>query len=282
MVILRIDFNSKIGLGHLKRQEAFIKKWRMKNRKFIIVCKECNEKLTKLPVIKIKNEEEFFEIVKKLNPKEVIVDNYNFTIEYEKKFKKLFPNIKLIVFDDTYENHFCDIVINHNIYAKKEKYKNKVPKFTKIICDGPYLREEFYIEKNKKYPNKNQVLIAIGGADNKNLTPKIIEILREFEFKITVLTTTANKNLNTLKKIYNIELHINSNNVAKLMKQSTLIITTPSVLLNEVYFLNKDFIAIKTAENQKEMINFLKEKNLDYLEKFDKEKLKNLIKKRIK
>ena len=282
MIILRIDFSSKIGLGHLKRQEAFIKKFSMDNRKWIIVCKECDEKLTNLPIIKIKNEEEFFEIVRKLKPKEVIVDNYEFTIEYEKKFKKFFPDIKLIVFDDTYENHFCDMVINHNIYAKKEKYKNKVPKFTKIICNGPYLREEFYIEKNKTYPNRNQVLIAIGGADNKNLTPKIIDVLRDFEFKIAVLTTTANKNLNILKKIDDIELYINSNNVAKLIKQSNLIITTPSVLLNEVYFLNKDFIAIKTAENQKEMINFLKEKNLDYLVTFDKEKLKNLIKKRIK
>jgi len=128
MQIIRIDFNSKIGLGHLKRQETFIsEKLKVKSKKFIIICKECDENLTKLPVIKIKNEEEFFEKVKELKPKEVIVDNYNFTFENEKRFKNLFPNIKLTVFDDTYETHFCDEIVNCNLYAKKEKYK--VPSF---------------------------------------------------------------------------------------------------------------------------------------------------------
>ncbi len=83
------------------------------------------------PLITIKDEDEFFAQVKKLKPKEVVVDNYNFTYNNEKDFKKRFSHIKLSIFDDDYREHFCDEIINHNISAKKENYPN--PKIVKII-----------------------------------------------------------------------------------------------------------------------------------------------------
>ena len=143
-----------------------------------IICKECDESLTKLPVIKIKNEKEFFERVKELNPKEVIVDNYNFSYENEKEFKKLFPKIKLIVFDDTYEKHFCDEIINHNLGAVKEKYKN--PEIVKII--KPLIREEFYKAKRKKL-KKEGIFISLGGSDAKGLTLKVLKLLKPMKIK---------------------------------------------------------------------------------------------------
>jgi len=165
VIILRIDFNSEIGLGHLKRQETFIsEKLKVKNEKFLIICKECDKNLTKLPIIKIKNEDEFFEKVKKLKPKEVIVDNYNFTFEHEKRFKKLFPNIKLTVFDDTYEKHFCDEIVNCNLYAKKEKYK--IPSFCKVKIIPPLIRDEFKKAKRQKF-KRNGIFISFGGTDAK-------------------------------------------------------------------------------------------------------------------
>jgi len=260
ITILRVDFSSKIGLGHLKRQEAFIKEEgrRKKEEEIIIVCKECDEKLTKLPIIKVKNEKEFFKKVKELKPKEVIVDNYNFTFENEKEFKKLFPDIKLIVFDDTYEKHFADLIINHNLGAKKEKYSE--PNKVKII--KPLIRDEFKKAKRKKF-KKEGIFISLGGSDSNNLTLKLLKILKPLKPKINLYITSANKNLEKIKKFCKInkwcKLHINED-VSIGMAKSEFAIITPSVISYEAIFMNLPFLAIQTADNQKEVVKYLKRK----------------------
>ncbi len=259
MQIIRIDFSSKIGLGHLKRQEAFLNgKWKMENGKFLIICNKCDERLTKLPIIKIKDEKEFFEKVKELRPKEVIVDNYNFTYEDEKKFKKLFPDIKLIVFDDTYEKHYADLIINHNLGAKKEKYEN--PEIIKII--KPLIRKEFKITKKKKF-KRDGIFISLGGSDSNGLTLKVLKTLKPIKPKVNLYITSANKNLEKIKKFAFlnrwVKLHIDED-VSLGMAKSEFGIITPSVISYEAIYMNLPFIAIKTADNQKEVAKYLKRK----------------------
>ena len=256
MVLLRVDFSSKIGLGHLKRQEAFIQ--RMENREWRIICKECDENLTKLPVIKVKDEKEFFQKVKELKPKEIIVDNYNFTYKDEKEFKKLFPKIKLIVFDDTYEKHFCDEIINHNLGVNIKKYEN--PKIVKNI--KPLIRKEFYEAKKKRF-KKEGVFISLGGSDSKNLTLKVLKILKPLKIKVNLYITSANKNLDKIKKFTFlnkwVKLHINED-ISIGMAKSEFGIITPSVISYEAMFMKLDFLAIQTVDNQKEVAKYLKRK----------------------
>ena len=256
MVILRIDFSSKVGLGHLKRQEAYIQRKNIKN--LIILCKECDEKLTKLPIIKIKNKEEFFEKIKELKPKEIIVDNYNFTCEDEKRFKALFPDIKLILFDDTYEKHCCDEIINHNLGAKKEKYAN--PKIVKVI--KPLIRNEFKKVKKRKF-KRSGIFISLGGSDSKNLTIRILKILKPIKPKVNLYITSANQNLDKIKKFAFLNRWVNlyiNKGVSLGMAKSKFGIITPSVISYEAIYMNLPFIAIKTADNQKEVAKYLKRK----------------------
>ena len=258
MRIIRVDFSSEIGLGHLKRQEAFIQKWRMESGEWRIICKECDEKLTKLPIIKIKNEEEFFEKIKELQPKKVIVDNYNFTYEDEKKFKELFPDVKLIVFDDTYEKHYTDVIINHNLGVKLEKYEN--PEIVRII--KPLIRSEFKKAK-KKHFKRDGIFISLGGSDAKGLTLKVLKILKPIKPKVNLYITSANKDLEKIKKFAFlnrwVNLHIDED-VSIGMAKSSFGIITPSVISYEAIYMNLPFIAIKTANNQKEAIKYLKRK----------------------
>jgi len=250
----------------------------VKNEKFIIVCKECIENLSPYPIIKIKNEEEFFEKVKELKPKEVIVDNYNFTYENEKQFKTLFPNIKLICFDDLYFPHYCDEIINHNFYAKKEKYKN-LPSFTKIKIIKPLIRKEFKIAKKKRY-KKEGIFLSLGGSDAKGLTLKILKILKPLKIKVNIYTTSANKNLEKLKKFAFlnkwVRIHIDED-VAIGMAKSKFGIITPSVISYEAIYMNLPFIAIEIADNQKHISKFLKQKGYKILNERDIKKVKDLL-----
>ncbi len=221
------------------------------------------------PLIAIKDEEEFFLHVKRLQPKEVIVDNYNFTSEDEKRFKELFPHIKLSCFDDDYRDHFCDEIINHNISADKSRYEN--PDIVKII--PPLIREEFKQEKKIKREKIYDYFIAMGGSDTKNLNIKILEVLPK-DKKSAVVTTTANKHLKKLKEYIkdkkNISLHVNSDKVAKLLNQSSFAIVTPSVIVHEVLFMQTPFVAIKTAPNQDDIYRYLTKKGYETYESFEK------------
>ena len=240
----------------------------------LIICKECDEKLTKLPIIRIKNEEEFFKKVKELKPNEVIVDNYNFTLENEKEFKSLFSNIKLIVFDDTYERHFADLIINHNLGTKKEKYEK--PEKVKII--KPLIRDEFKKAKRKKF-KKDGIFISLGGSDSKGLTLKVLKILKSLKPKINLYITSANKDLEKIKKFafLNIWVHLHINeDVAIGMAKSKFGIITPSVISYEAIFMNLEFLAIQTADNQKEVAKYLKRK-YKVIDEREIKKIKNFI-----
>ena len=293
-ILFRADSSTNIGTGHIMRDLVLAKKFSKKNNVFFATINlkgNINFKIKKAGFKNIfllsDSVKELDKVIKKYKIDLLVIDSYKFDYRFEKNIKFLNPKLKIFVIDDKYKRHFCDVLLNHNIHANKKRYKKLVPKSCKILCGSRYtlLREEFYKEKNRFYPDTKKVLIALGGTDGENLTLKILKILEKFNLKIAILTTTANKNLKYLKnylKNTDIELHINSNQVAKLMQQSSLIITTPSVMLNEVYFLKKDFIAIKSAENQKEMIEFLKREAFDILESFNEEKFIKLIKKRFK
>jgi UDP-2,4-diacetamido-2,4,6-trideoxy-beta-L-altropyranose hydrolase len=253
MRIFRVDYSSEIGFGHLKRSLVYAK-----NFENVIYISKAKENLTSYKFYHIENEEEFFEIVKKLTPKEVIVDNYNFTIEYQKKFKKLFPNIKLSIFDDTYEDYFCDEIINHNLGVNKYKYKNL--NIVKII--SPLIDEKFIKLKNRRF-KKDGIFVSFGGTDASGIGLKVLKFLKDK--KINFYTTSANKNLKKLKRFANLHKNIKlyiDEDVALGMAKSEFGILTPSVISYEALYLNLPFIAIQTADNQKEVAKYLRKKRI--------------------
>ena len=69
------------------------------------------------------------------------------------------------------------------------------------------------------------------------------------------------------------------------MMKSDFAIVTPSVTVNEVYYLGLHMIAIKTAQNQIDIYKYLKKKKFLVLKEFNKNKLEKsiyIIEKRLK
>lgn len=132
--------------------------------------------------------------------------------------------------------------------------------------------------KNEKFT----LFVAMGGADTLNITQKVLKVLEEFEVVVNVLTTSANQNLKYLKSYCQdknwVKLHIDSNKVAKLMRESDFAIVTPSVVLHEVMFMDLPFVAIKTADNQDDMFNYLKKEKFLTLESIELNSLKDILK----
>ena len=285
-ILFRADSSSTIGTGHIMRDLVLATQYKDANITFVTqnLDGNINHKIIEagynLKLVKSNDIKELDKLIKKLNIDLLVIDHYGIDYKFEKRLKVKNPKLKILAFDDTYEKHHCDIVLNHNISGDKKRYKGLVPKNCELRCGSKYtlLREEFLKIKKQK-----TVFLAMGGADHSNLNIKILKVLSEFKnIYIEVVTTNANKNINELKKYVkgkeNILLHVNSNSIAKLMKKSDFAIVTPSVTVNEVYFMKIPFIAIKTAENQDDIYKYLKQKKFQTLEKFNSKKLEKNIK----
>lgn len=291
-ILFRTDSSSTIGIGHVMRDLVLAAEYKDSNIIFATqeldgnINKKIKETGYKIELLRSNNIEEVIKLVKKKSIDLVVIDHYGIDFKFEKKLK-MKTDVKILSFDDTYEKHHCDILLNHNISANKKKYKDLVPENCELRCGVKYtlLRDEFIKEKKQKQKQKSKskiIFLAMGGADYSNINIKILKVLESFaNLKVNLVTTTANQNLKELKKYVKnkewINLHVNSNKIAKLIKISDVAVITPSVSANEVYFMGAPFISIKTADNQDDMYKFLKKKKFLVLKQFKYNKLKEYV-----
>jgi UDP-2,4-diacetamido-2,4,6-trideoxy-beta-L-altropyranose hydrolase/UDP-4-amino-4,6-dideoxy-N-acetyl-beta-L-altrosamine N-acetyltransferase len=290
-ILFRVDSSSSIGTGHVMRDLVLVEQF--KDDTVIFATQELegniNFRITEasyqLEILESNEITEVIELIKKYDIQRIVIDNYSIDYDYEKKLKEE-TNVEIFVIDDTYEKHYCDILLNHNIYADELKYKTLVPKDCTLKCGSKYtlLRDEFInVNRTKKNNIKKTFFIAMGGSDPLNLNIKILEVLEVFKnIKVNIVTTYSNQNLEELER-YSlgkgwINLYINCNFMAELMVNSDYAIITPSVTANEVYYMKLPFIAIKMADNQKYMYEYLLEKKYHVMPEFNKDALTNILK----
>ncbi len=289
-ILIRADSSSSIGTGHIMRDLVLAKQYPKKHVIFAVqdLQGNSNQKILEagysLSILQSNEFEELNRVIQKLAIDLLIIDHYDINSSFEKKLKKRNSHLKVLSLDDTYRQHSCDILLNHNIYAKKKLYKTLVSKSCKILCGAKYtlIREEFYKERAKKKEahkedSSTKIFLAMGGADSANLNIPILSVLEKFpNISIQLVTTTANSHLKELQKYVQakpwIKLFVNSTKIAKLMRKSDFGIITPSVTANEAYFMRLPFLSIQTASNQKEMQKYLHKNNYLTLKKFSKQK----------
>ena len=283
-ILFRADSSSSLGLGHIMRDLVLAKQYN--NDTIFFACQKLlGNIIDRIPyevkILKSNDINELINLIHFLQTDLLVIDHYGIDYKDEKAIKKA-TNVKILSFDDTYEKHYCDILLNHNISANPKKYINLVPKNCELRCGNKYtlIRDEFIKEKNIQRKKVYDIFVAMGGTDYSNINIPILKTLTD-SLDICLITTTANSNLKELKKYVitrtNISLHIDSNKVAKLINQSRLAIISSSVIVHEILFMNLPFIAIKTADNQNDIYEYLKKENHLTLEKFSKEELNKKI-----
>lgn len=293
-ILIRADSSSIIGTGHIYRCMTLAKPLQKKYK--VIFCTQSldgniNHKIIEngfeiIDIIK-NTPKEMIQIIKQYNPKITILDGYNFGYKYEKKIHKA---TKLFCFDDIFAKHHCDIVLNHSIEAKSKQYKNLVQKNTRVLAGSKYtlLRDEFFDIPLKKrdtlHLDNAKVLVMFGGSDPKNFTLSTIKTLDKIDknFDITIITTSSNKNLDTIKEYikdkisYN--LVINTNEVSKYINDVDFAITTSGGTILEIIFMKVPFINIKMVDNQSNIVKYFKKKKIaTCLDDFDENELTSAV-----
>jgi len=295
-ILFRADSSSVIGTGHIMRDLVLAEQYKSSKITFAVqkldgnINHKISEKKYDIELLQSNAVEEVIKLVEALNIDLVVIDHYSIDASYEKTLKEAI-SVQILSFDDTYEKHCCDILLNHNVYADSQKYNDLVAEGCELRCGSDFtlLREEFVEAKrsNIKHRNgiMNNVFIAMGGADHSNINISILRVLDSFpDLHAYIVSTTANAHLHELKAYVdnkkNVTLHINTNQIAKLMCESDFAIVTPSVTMNEVLYMDLPFVAINTVDNQKEMYKYLFESGYLVQACFDADDLENKIKHR--
>ncbi len=157
--------------------------------------------------------------------------------------------------------------ITYNKYKRKFRYGVKVPQFSFMQLDGADIKlgvemqstgeaacfgDSFYDALSKglisvgyTLPKKGNVLVTIGGNENKRKLLQTIEILQNLDFQILATEHTAKfllKNLPNIKTVYKISEHSKKPNIIDLLydKKIDFIINIPNTISLRKYSKSVD------------------------------------------
>ena len=257
-IIFRADGSHKRGMGHIYRSISLAKQFPRKDVIFILRPSPVAEKKIKQEKYKFliaKSDSQDFKLLNKYIPDIVITDILNTKIGYMKKLKTLCKCL-VTIDDEGKGNNFADLIFNI-LYNKKTKADNK-----RIFTSPTY---QILNKKYAKYHNKTKkikriiknILITQGGADTANITPKIINALKNVNLpkntSVHVVVGPAFKKQKELKKIRlknKIIFHKNIPSLDPLIFRADIAITSCGVTPYEIASVGTPMII--TCQNKME------------------------------
>jgi len=183
--------------------------------------------------------------------------------------------VKILSFDDTYERHCCDILLNQSIHAQKEKYKKLVSQSTKLLCGKEYImiRDSFYAVKyDDSLVEEGYILVSLGGGQIENIVEMIVEYCVDVGSNYNIvlvspqLDNLATKTMNLIYE-HNIKTIKYTNEMPSIIKKASLVICSLGMITYEVMFLNKKFIGVQTMDNQQKIADYLQKLKIPIIKK---------------
>ena len=191
----------------------------------------------------------------------MIVDHYSLDSNWEKELKPLVN--KIMVIDDLADRpHDCDLLLNQNYNLQENPYQGLIPKQCQQLLGPQYslLRNEFRKFRNnlrKRTGYIRSIFIFFGSSDLTNETQKALEAICQLnrpEIEIDVVIGNTNPHRKKLEKLIdhcpNIKLHVQSNNMAKLMSKADLAIGAGGSTTWERCCLGLPSLVISVEKNQ--------------------------------
>lgn len=139
------------------------------------------------------------------NPQILILDGYNFDLEYQMQLNAL-PSKMLLIDDSDGSRKICaDFILNQNIWATTNLYQ--LSAFESNLLLGPrfaLFRQEFChrIKSRQISPTVQNILVTPGGSDPSNIIPTVVEALKNLnsqQLKIRLLLGSMNQRKEEIK-----------------------------------------------------------------------------------
>ncbi|MDF2379961.1 UDP-2,4-diacetamido-2,4,6-trideoxy-beta-L-altropyranose hydrolase [Nostoc ellipsosporum NOK] len=282
-IYFRADGGSSMGLGHIIRSCALAQMLRDQFRCSFIgkgllpelkkqVADYCDEVIEIDPALTI--EEEASVVADMLTGRQILVtDGYHFDTAYQRTVTK---NRNLLVcIDDIYACHYIsDALINHAGGVIPAQYSAEWYTRFYLGTDYALLRKPFYQSPDNDNINTNDnVLVNLGGADPvndlKTVLTHCLDTAPQFNYHVAV--GPAYQHLDWLNgfmagrgKNVTIYRNLTAEEMAALMKQCSMAVTSPSTVSYEYLAIGGKLFLYTIADNQKGIFSYFISQGMAY------------------
>jgi len=277
-MIIRADASPQIGTGHVMRCIALAQHWQDAGGHAVFVMAMDTPSLKmrlrseRIEVIylstcpgSIDDAKKTVDIAKAVSASWTIIDGYHFGAGYQKIIRN--SGVRLLLIDDVglAEHYYADIVLNQNLHAKEDSYKNREP-YTQLLLGTRFvlLRREFSKWRGwrRKIPETaRKILVTMGGSDPYNVNQKIIQAIQQVIVDKTkvIMVAADNSYYGKLKSIarysgINIQLKKNVTDMSKLMAWSDMGISAGGTTSWEFAFMGVPMLLLAIADNQRQVV----------------------------
>lgn len=295
MVIFRVDANSMIGKGHLKRCIAIAKAIRLLGGSVLFVTREDSDlsvlennfmDYRTVPSMTLGSEKAINclkDIIVENHAKVCVVDSYDVS---NTAFCSLKEVCKVILIEDyLYDVYDVDCVINYNLYSDKINYESKYSSATKLLLGMEYAPFGNDFQGSFRIIDKHDIdsiLVYTGELDPHELAPGIVDSLLDCIDDNVRLRVVTNKNATTrdiLFKMSNSSSQIivehDIASYSKLIKSCDIAVTIADSVCYEILSSNIPACVFQSDYSQNMLLKSLTESGLmvyggDYVNKSNK------------
>lgn len=270
MIAIRADGNSSIGSGHVMRCLSIAKAIKKAGG-------DCSFITADTAMQKVINEngftvyslstdyqnmeeetESLLLVLRDIHADVILIDSYYATPEYVTEVSK---HIKVALMDDYGKEKFpASLVINYNMYASEEEYRDLYGNSKTRFCLGPRfapLRDEFTNLPEKKINEKvENVLILTGGADPEHVALRLVDEIAKSDVDIhfNIVAGALSEDIEKLRKVEasdaRISVFVNVKNMHELMMNADIAVTAAGSTVYELCACKTPMIVYSCADNQ--------------------------------
>jgi UDP-2,4-diacetamido-2,4,6-trideoxy-beta-L-altropyranose hydrolase len=274
-LLIRVDANAEIGVGHAMRCLALGEACLMAGGRVDFVSafptpaleRRARERgigfqcLSTVPG----SEDDARQLIKlaqqRSNPV-VVIDGYVFGYPYQDAVKG--AGLRLLCIDDYghADRYRADIILNQNLWAAEQMYQRREPG-TQLLLGSKYvlLRREFLngsLRQRDIPAAAAKILVTMGGGDAHNVSLKIIEALAVLGMEgmtAIVVAGPSNPHVARLRSVIDglhlpIKLLDDTDSMAELMVWADLAVAAAGSTCWELAVMGVPTLAVVTAENQ--------------------------------
>lgn len=201
--------------------------------------------------------------IARFSPSWLVVDHYAIDARWERNVKAA-TGVHIMAIDGLADRvHDCELLLDQTYSPEGEHRWDGLVSQSCALFVGPQfalLRPEFVEARRmlrERGGNVERIFIAFGGVDEPNATSVALEAVLELgrpDIMVDVVVGLSNPHLARVQarcqQLGNVNFHIQPSNVAELMRNADLAISSGGTLLLEQCYLHLPSVIVTIADNQ--------------------------------